>query len=116
MEQVRLSLYKDFSGPEKGRFAVLEQSLIMLHFDLWGQKGFLGTFTTDTPGQLDVLGHNGDTLGVDGAQVGVLEQSYEVGFGGLLQCEHSRALEAEIALVFLGDFADEALEGEFADK
>ena len=32
---------------------------------------FLCTLATDPPGQLDVLGHDGDTLGVDGAQVGV---------------------------------------------
>jgi len=40
---------------------------------------------TDPPGQLDVLGHDGDTLGVDGAQVGVLEQPNQVGLAGLLQ-------------------------------
>ena len=35
--------------------------------------GFLGTFTTDTSGQLDILGHDGDTLGMDGAQVGIFK-------------------------------------------
>ena len=42
----------------------------------WGgkhQAQDLGTLSADTAGQLDVLGHDGDTLGVDGAQVGVLE-------------------------------------------
>ena len=29
----------------------------------------LSTLATDPPGQLDVLGHDGDPLGVDGAQV-----------------------------------------------
>uniref|UniRef100_A0A8I6AWT3 Histone H2A n=1 Tax=Rattus norvegicus TaxID=10116 RepID=A0A8I6AWT3_RAT len=31
----------------------------------------------DATGQLDVLGHDGDALGVDGAQVGVLEQTHQ---------------------------------------
>ena len=36
---------------------------------------YLSTLSTDTAGQLDVLGHDGHTLGVDGAQVGVLKQT-----------------------------------------
>ena len=44
----------------------------------------LSTLSTDTAGQLDVLGHDGHTLGVDGAQVGVLKQTNKVGLAGLL--------------------------------
>ena len=47
----------------------------------------LSSLSTDAAGQLDVLGHDGDTLGVDGAQVGVLKQPDEVGLTGLLQIE-----------------------------
>jgi hypothetical protein len=35
----------------------------------------LSTLSTDTAGQLDVLGHDGDTLGMDGTQVGILKQT-----------------------------------------
>jgi len=35
----------------------------------------LGAFSADSPCQLDVLGHDGHPLGVDSAQVGVLEQA-----------------------------------------
>ena len=35
----------------------------------------LSTFTTDTSGQLNVLGHDGDTFSVDGAQVGIFEKT-----------------------------------------
>ena len=35
----------------------------------------LSAFTTDTAGQFDVLGHDGDALGVDGAQIGVLKET-----------------------------------------
>jgi hypothetical protein len=34
----------------------------------------LSTLPTDAACQLNVLGHDGHTLGVDGAQVGVLKQ------------------------------------------
>ena len=37
------------------------------------RKDDLSSLSTDAAGQLDVLGHDGDTLGVDGAKVGVLE-------------------------------------------
>ena len=33
----------------------------------------LGAFATDSSGQLDVFRHDGDSLGVDGAQVRVFE-------------------------------------------
>ena len=48
----------------------------------------LRALTADATGQLDVLGHDGDTLGVDGAQVGVLEQADQVGLARLLQGQH----------------------------
>ena len=47
----------------------------------------LSTFTTDTAGKLDVLWHNGDTLGVDGAQIGVLKQTNEISLTSLLKKE-----------------------------
>ena len=76
----------------------------------------LSALTADTAGKLDVLGHDGDTLGVDGAQVGVFEESYEVGFGSFLEGHDSRALETEISFEVLGDFTDQALEGKLADE
>ena len=39
------------------------------------QRINLSTLSADTAGKLDVLGHDGDTLGVDGAQVGVLKKT-----------------------------------------
>ena len=46
---------------------------------------------------------------MDGAQIGVLEQTHQVGLRSLLQSEDGRGLEAEIGLEVLGDFTDEAL-------
>jgi len=76
----------------------------------------LRTLATKTAGELDVLALDGDTLGVDGAQVGVLEEGDEVGLDGLLQGADGGALEAEVALEVLGDLTDETLEGELADE
>ena len=76
----------------------------------------LSPLATDSSGQLDVLGHDGDTLGMDGAQVGVLEQADQVGFASFLQSHDGRALEAEVSLKVLGDFAHQTLEGQLADE
>ena len=46
---------------------------------------------------------------MDGAQIGVLEQADQIGFGSLLQGEHCRRLEAEIRLEVLRDFTNQAL-------
>ena len=82
----------------------------------WFFLHFLGAFSTDSAGQLDVLGHDGDALGVDGAEVGVLEDADQVGLGGFLEGHDGRGLEAEIGLEVLGDLTDQSLEGQFADK
>ena len=76
----------------------------------------LSSLSTDPPGQLDVLGHDGDTLGVDGAQVGVLKQTDEVSLAGLLESHDSRGLEPEVSLEVLGDLSHQTLEGQLADE
>ena len=53
---------------------------------------------------------------MDGAQVGVIEQGNQVGFGSLLKGKHGRALETELLLELVGDLADESLEGQLADE
>ena len=45
----------------------------------------LSSLSSDSSGQLDVLWHNGDTLGVDGAQIGVLKQTNEISLTSLLK-------------------------------
>ena len=91
-------------GPKKGRFLLRRLT------------GDLSTLATDTAGQLDVLGHDGHTLGVDGAQVGVLEETDQVSLAGLLKSHDGRALEPQVSLEVLGDFPHKALEGQLADE
>ena len=88
---------------------VFKKTGFVLDWLQWGN--FLSTFTTDTAGKLDVLGHDGDTLGVDGAEVGVLEQRGQVRLGRLLQGHDGVRLEAQVRLEVLGHLAHKALEG-----
>lgn len=76
----------------------------------------LGSLSTNAAGKLDVLGHDSDTLGVNGAQVGVLKQANKVGLSGFLQSQDSGGLESEIRLEVLGNLTDKALEGSLADE
>ena len=83
----------------------------------------------------EILGLDGNTLSVNGSQVGVLEEGDEVRLGGLLEGHDGGGLEAEIRLEphtvntaahipreectnleVLGDLTDETLEGELADQ
>lgn len=76
----------------------------------------LGALSADTTGELDVLGHDGNTLGVDGAKVGVLEQTYQVSLAGLLKSHDGGRLEAKVGLEVLGNLAYQTLEGKLADE
>ena len=65
---------------------------------------------------MQVTGHDGDTLAVDGAQVGVGQDGDDVGLGGLLQGKDGGAGEAETLLVVGGELAHQALEGSLAEQ
>ena len=80
------------------------------------RRKHLRTLASETAGKLDVLALDSDTLGVDGAQVGVLEEGDEVGLDGLLESTDGGRLEAEIRLEVLGDLTDKTLEGQLADE
>ena len=82
----------------------------------WSLSIGLSSLSSDSPGQLDVLGHDGDSLGVDSAQVGILEQTDEVSLAGLLESHDSRGLEPEVSLEVLGDLSHQTLEGKLPDE
>jgi hypothetical protein len=62
------------------------------------------------------LGLDRDALGVDGREVGVLEERDEVRLGSLLERHDGRRLEAEVRLEVLRDLADEALEAVVVER
>lgn len=59
---------------------------------------------------------DGDTLGVDSAQVGVFEEGDEVSLNGLLESTNGGRLETEVGLEILSDFTNETLERKLSDQ
>ena len=103
---LRISFCDVWSGVDKRRLAFAE----------YYSTGSLSPLTTDASGQLNVLWHDGDTLSVDGAEVGVLEQTDKVGFASLLESHDRGALESQVSLEVLGDLTDQSLEGELPQQ
>ena len=83
---------------------------------MYSKRDNLRAFSTDAAGELNVLRHDGDTLGVNGTKVGVFEQANKVSFGSFLQSQDGRALEAKVGLEVLGDLTYKALEWQLADE
>ena len=73
-------------------------------------------FASKAAGQLHVFGSDGDSPGVHGAHVGVFHQPDEVSLGSLLKSEDGEALKAKVLANAGGNFAHEALEGQFSDQ
>lgn len=65
---------------------------------------------TDASGEIHVFLHDGHSLGVDGAKVGVFEKTNDVGLGCLLESLEGLGLEAKGVVHVLGDGSDETLE------
>ena len=65
---------------------------------------------------MDILRHDGDTLGVDSTQVGIFEKTDQVGLSSFLEGQDSRSLESKITLEILGDLTDQSLEGKLSDE
>ncbi len=53
------------------------------------EAGCLGALAPNAASQLDILGHDGDALGVDGGKVGVLEQAHQVSLSRFLKRQDS---------------------------
>jgi histone H3 len=53
---------------------------------------------------------------VNGAKVGILEQTNQVGLSSFLEGKNGRSLEAKIGLEVLGNLTDKTLERELADE
>lgn len=73
----------------------------------------LSSLPPDPPCQLNILGHNGNPLCMNGTEIGILEKTHKVRFCCLLQCQHRMALETQICLEVLCNFTYQPLEGQF---
>ena len=65
---------------------------------------------------MEITSHEGDALGVEGAEVGVREETSDVGFSRFLEGSDGGCLPAETVLVAGGELTDEALEGGLAHE
>ena len=74
-----LLILKLFGNIPSGIFGGPEKDLGFLV--VWGCSR---SFSSDTPGQLDVLWHDCHPLCMDGTQVGVFKESHQVGFRSFL--------------------------------
>ena len=73
----------------------------------------LRALTADAAGEVDVLGHDGDALGVYCAQIWVLFDTDKACFRSLLGGKDGGSLGAKLFIVSKRDLADETLEGSF---
>ena len=71
----------------------------------------LEAFSADAPSELHVFLHDGDSVGGNSAEIGILEQSSQVALGGFLKSEQGVSLEAQLTIDSVADGADESLEG-----
>jgi len=53
---------------------------------------------------------------VDGAQVGIFEQTDQISFSGFLEGQDGLGLESDVLLVFHSDISDESLERQLSDE
>ena len=65
---------------------------------------------------MHVLWHDRHALGVDCAQVGVLEQANQIRLRRFLQCKDRRALKSQVILERLRELAHEPLERKLANE
>ena len=65
---------------------------------------------------MKVLGHDGDPLSVDGAEVGVFEEGDQVGLSCFLEGKHCLALEPDFLFELGGDLPHQSLEGQLPDE
>ena len=80
---------------------------------------YLSTLATNTARQLHVLGHDGNTLGMNGAQVGVFKHSNKACFGSLLKGKDGSALETKVVspvIQSLSNLTNQALERSLANQ
>jgi hypothetical protein len=114
---------------ERGEAGIEELFSLFIHTTqgLWGiflvihtSALFLPSITINIPTnaacELDILGHDGDSLSVNGTPVGFFKDSHEVRLRGFLECGNSRGLKALVIGDILGNLADEAGKGELADQ
>ena len=66
--------------------------------------------------QLHVFWHDGDTLGMDSAEIGIFKETHKISLTRLLQGHHCSTLEAQIRSMNLCNLTHKPLEGILANE
>ena len=72
--------------------------------------------SSDSLGQLQILGHDGHSLGLDRTQICVLKQGDEVSFSSFLKSQDCLTLESNFLFPLLGNLSDKSLERQLSDQ
>ena len=72
--------------------------------------------SSNTFRQLEVLGHDSHSLGMDSAEVSVLKQRNQISFSSFLEGKNCLALEPDFLFELGCDFSHQSLEGELSDQ
>lgn len=81
---------------------------------LWQLDSVL--LSSNSSGQLHISDHDGDSLSVNSAQVGVLEEAYQISLCGLLKGQNCLGLESDVTLDFSSQVLDDSLEWQLSDE
>jgi hypothetical protein len=76
----------------------------------------LEAFPADAPSELHVFLHDGDSVGVNRAEIGILEESGQVTLSSFLKGEKGVGLEAQLTIDAVADGSHEPLEGGLGEK
>lgn len=76
----------------------------------------LRTLPANPASELHVLGVDGHALGMNRAEVGVLKEAHEIGFGSLLKCLNRQGLKPEVRTEIARDLTNQTLEWTLADE
>ncbi|KAK4850180.1 hypothetical protein QYF36_004511 [Acer negundo] len=74
------------------------------------ENKWLSSLASDPPSELNVLGHDSDSLSVNGTQISVFKQTHQIRLSCLLKSSHYAALEPHIGLKILSNLSHKSLE------
>ncbi len=98
---------EDFSS----HFHSIRSCLLLSERDSLEVSSVVLLISSDASSELHVLPHESHSVGVDGAEVAVFEETSEIALRGLLKSVKTLRREADIRIGGAGYLSDESLEG-----
>ena len=70
----------------------------------------LFSLSSDFSSKLHISGHDSNSFGMDGTEIGIFEKLNEISFRSFLKCMEGGALESKFLVKGMGDFSYKSLE------